>query len=350
MESLSMIKSLQKMTKTLASTNLALVWFYCLIIIIFSIASPIFRSGDNLRNILANYSHIAIVAIGMTFPLLLGGIDLSVGSIMGLVAMVVFDVTLMLQLPGWVAVLAGLLTGVLAGLLNAFLIVRIKLQPFIATLATLIAYRGLTYAISGRQLNPELTVVAIKDPFLRGIDGRVGAIPYVFIYLLIIVILTMILLRVTRFGINFYAVGGNPLAAQLAGINVNKVKTAAYVLSGLLTAVAALVLTARMGSTQEGLGQSLELSAIAAAVIGGVSLNGGVGNSFGAMLGAFLIGTLSTGLILIGVTGYAPQVVIGVILLIAVSYDRFAFVRRKRQWLERQHNNSVTTQTGMAAQ
>jgi ribose/xylose/arabinose/galactoside ABC-type transport system permease subunit len=327
--------------KSLAATNLGLFWFYLLMIIAFSLVSPIFRSGDTLRNILSGYSHIGIVAVGMAFPLLLGGIDLSVGSIMGLVAMVVFDVTLMFHLPGWVAVLAGLLTGVLAGLLNAFLIVRVKIQPFIATLATLVAFRGLTYAISGRQINPELTVVAIKDPFLRGLDGKIGQIPYAFVYLVLIVIVTMIVLRFTRFGIDLYAVGGNTLAAQLAGINVDRVKTVAYVLSGFFTAIAALVLTARMGSTQEGLGQSLELSAIAAAIIGGVSLNGGIGNTFGAALGAFLIGTLSTGLILVGVTGYAPQVVIGVILLIAVSYDRFVAARRRRNWLQQQHKDSL---------
>ena len=117
---------MRSIRKTLTSANLGLVWFYVAVILIFSILSPIFHSSQNLRNILSSYSHIAIVAVGMTFPLLLGGIDLSVGSIMGLVAMVVFDATLLLHLPGWVAILAGLLTGVLAGLFNAFLVVRLK--------------------------------------------------------------------------------------------------------------------------------------------------------------------------------------------------------------------------------
>jgi ribose transport system permease protein len=156
----------------------------------------------------------------------------------------------------------------------------------------------------------------------------------------------MILLRFTRFGTNIYAVGGNLLAARLAGINADRVKTVAYVLSGFCTAIAALVLTSRMQSTQEGLGQGLELSAIAAAVIGGVSLNGGIGNTFGAALGAFLIGTLSTGLILVGVTGYAPMVVIGAVLILAVAYDRFTVARRKRRWLKLQQNDSVVTGSG----
>ncbi len=335
------MRNVGSLRKTLASANLGLFWFFVVVIIVFSLVSPVFRSGPNLRNILSGYSHIGIVAVGMAFPLLLGGIDLSVGSIMGLVAMVVFDATLLLHLPGWVAILAGLLTGILAGLFNAFLIIRVKLQPFIATLATLVAYRGLTYAISGRQINPDLTVVAIKDPLLLGVDGQTGQIPYAFIYLVIIVIVTMTIFRFTRLGIDLYAVGGNPLAARLAGIDVNRVKTLCYVLSGFFTAIAALVLTSRMESTQEGLGGGLELSAIAAGVIGGVSLKGGIGNSFGAALGAFLIGTLSTGLILIGVTGYAPQVVIGVILLIAVGYDRFTVARGNRNWLRRQKHNAA---------
>ena len=220
---MSTLKSIRKST-----ANFGLVWFYFVVIVVFSIVAPIFRTSQNLTNILAAYSHIGIVALGMTFPLLLGGIDLSVGSIMGLVAMVVFDATLLFHLPGWVAILAGLLTGVLAGLFNAFLIVRVKLQPFIATLATLTAYRGLTYAISGRQINPDLTVVAIKDSLLLSIDGKIGQIPFAFIYLILIVIVTMIFLRFTRFGINMYSVGGNLLASRLAGINTDRVKVVGY--------------------------------------------------------------------------------------------------------------------------
>ncbi len=217
----------KSMRKTLTSANFGLISFYLVVIVVFSIVSPIFRTTRNLTDILANYSHIGIVAVGMAFPLLLGGIDLSVGSIMGLVAMAVFDTTLLFHRPGWIAILAGLLTGIFAGLTNAFLIIRLKIQPFIATLATLVAYRGLTYAISGRQINPDLTVVAIKDPLLMAIDGSIGNVPYAFIYLILIVIATMILLRFTRFGIDLYAVDGNPVAARLAGINVNRVKTVA---------------------------------------------------------------------------------------------------------------------------
>jgi ribose/xylose/arabinose/galactoside ABC-type transport system permease subunit len=336
---------LRLIRKRFASTNLGLVWLYLVIILFFWIVSPDFRKPATLGNILSGYSHIAIVAVGMAFPLLLGGIDLSVGSMMGMVAMVIFDALLMFHLPGWVAILIALFAGLVAGLINASLIIRLKIQPFIATLATLVAYRGVTYAISGRQINPELTVVAIKDSLIQSLDGSImfrtadralWQIPYAFLYLVAIIVVSMVMLRMTKIGIDLYATGGNPIAARLAGINVNRTTLVAYAISGLCTAIGALVLTSRMRSTQEGLGQSLELSAIAAAIIGGVSLNGGVGNTFGAALGAFMIGTLSTGLTLVGVTGYAPQVVIGIILLIAVSYDKLLAGRRVRKWLKRQ--------------
>jgi ribose/xylose/arabinose/galactoside ABC-type transport system permease subunit len=344
---------LRAIRKSFGSTNLGLVWLYLVIILFFWIVSPDFRKPGTLGNILSGYSHIAIVAVGMTFPLLLGGIDLSVGSMMGMVAMVIFDAVLLFRLPGWTAILIALLTGALAGLINAWLINRLKIQPFIATLATLVAYRGVTYAISGRQINPELTVVAIKDSMVQALDGSImfrtadralWQIPYAFLYLVVIVVVTMVLLRKTKLGIDFYAVGGNQTAARLAGISISRTTLVGYAMSGLCTAIAALILTSRMRSTQEGLGQSLELSAIAAAIIGGVSLNGGVGSTFGAALGAFMIGTLSTGLTLIGVTGYAPQVVIGIILLIAVGYDRLLAGRRVRKWLRRQYGQQFAHQ------
>jgi ribose/xylose/arabinose/galactoside ABC-type transport system permease subunit len=267
--------------------------------------------------------------------LLLGGIDLSVGAIMGLVGMVMLDIIMLLGVPGWAAVPIGLAVGALAGLINAALIVRLGLQPFIATLATMVAYRGITYTISGRQLVPELSVLAITDPFYTSIDGAIGPLPLAFVYLVMIAALTYLLLRYTRFGMDVYAVGGNETAARLAGINVNRVKVAAYTISGVCTAVATLILTSRLTTSTEDLGFTFEMSAIAAAIIGGVSLRGGVGSTIGPALGAFLIGTIYIGLTLVGVTTYAQPVVVGVVLIGAVGYDRFTASRRVRALLER---------------
>jgi ribose/xylose/arabinose/galactoside ABC-type transport system permease subunit len=283
------------------------------------------------------------MAVGVTFPILTGGIDLSVGAIMGMVGMVVFDILLLFNLPGWVAVVAGLLVGAGAGWINGILITRFRIQPFIATLATMVAYRGLTYGISGRQINQSLTVVAIKDPFFLSIDSKLGQIPVAFIYLLLLVVVTMVLLKYTRFGINLYSLGGNEMAARLAGINVDRLKMLSYVISGLCTAIATLILTSRMGTSQESLGLTFELSAIAAAIVGGVSLNGGKGNTFSPAVGAFMIGTIFTGLTIMGVTAYAQPVIIGIVLLIAVGYDRFAEIRRTRQVHQRRHAAAVNT-------
>jgi ribose/xylose/arabinose/galactoside ABC-type transport system permease subunit len=330
---------LKKILGRLNTANLGLVLIFGSIILIFALISPVFRTAQNLRNILSGFSHIAIMSVGMAFPLITGGIDLSVGAIMGLVGMIVFDLLLIFHVPGWVAILGGLVAGALLGYINALLINRVKLQPFIATLATMVAYRGLTYGISGRQLNQNLTVVAIKDPVYKALDGRLGQtqIPLAFIYLLILVAITYILLKRTRFGINLYAVGGNETAARLAGLDTARIKTVAYVLSGLCSAIAALIHTTRMGTSQESHGLSVELSAIAAAIIGGVSLNGGKGNTVGPALGAFLIGTLFIGLTILGVTTYAQPIVIGGVLLLAVAYDRLEEIWRHRKWLRRQY-------------
>ena len=169
-----------------------------------------------------------------------------------------------------------------------------------------------------------------------------------FIYLLIIVAVTMILLKYTKFGINLYSLGGNETAARLAGINVNRLKLISYVMSGLCTAIATLILTSRMGTSQESLGLTYELSAIAAAIVGGVSLNGGRGNTFSPAIGAFMIGTIFTGLTILGVTAYAQPVIIGIVLLIAIGYDRVVEVRQARLWHQSQYIN--TLQSGASKQ
>jgi ribose/xylose/arabinose/galactoside ABC-type transport system permease subunit len=319
------------MHKKFYGANAGLLTILIITVILFSLLSPNFRTANNLRSILSSYSHIAIMAVGVTFPILLGGIDLSVGAIMGLVGMVMFNVLIVSDLPGPTSIVLGLAVGALAGLVNALLIVRLKLQPFIATLATMVGYRGIIYAISGRQLFPETTVQAITDPIYIGIDSKFGIVPYAFIYLVIIVVVMQVMLQYTKWGMNLYAAGGNPTAAQLSGINLNRLRMFAYTFSGVCSAIAALILTARMRSTQESLGLTFELSAIAAAIIGGISLRGGRGNVIGPAIGAFLTGTLYTGLTMVGVTTYAQPVVIGAVLVFAATYDRFLETRRQKQ-------------------
>jgi ribose/xylose/arabinose/galactoside ABC-type transport system permease subunit len=320
------------------SSTAGLATLYALVLIVFSVLSPTFRTMDNLENLLIGFSYIGILAIGMSLPLIMAGIDLSVGSIVGFVGMTVFDLSILVGLPGIVVLVVALVLGAALGALNGFLIARFRLSPFIVTLAAMAVWRGATYAISGRQLNPELTVRPITDPFLIGIDASYrsvygsayGALPATFIYLIATGVCTWWLLARTKLGRDLYSVGGNERAAFLAGINVFRAKIVAYTLSGLSGAVVALILTSRLTTSPEDLGSGIELSAIAAAVVGGVSLSGGVGGTLGPVIGAFLIGTVYIGMQLQNVTTYAQPVVAGIILIGAVAYDRYRQSREKR--------------------
>lgn len=323
--------------RTVRWSSLSLAFFYIAVVGTFSALSPPFRTTGNLVQILNEYSYVGILAVGMAFPILLAGIDLSVGAIVGVVGMTAFDLLLLVgDLPAGIVIAVCLAAGVVAGLVNGALIVFLGLNPFIATLATMVAYRGINWAISGRQIKEELATTAIGNTTILRVDGSfervpwIGTIPYVFLYLVGIAAVSSFVLRRTKLGRDIYAVGGNERAARLAGINVTRAKLVAYGVSGFCAAIVALVLTARFQTSPEDLGTGFELSAIAAAVIGGVSLAGGVGGAFGPALGAFLIGTLYIGLTLMNVTTYAQGIVAGGVLILAVGYDRATKVRAAR--------------------
>lgn len=308
--------------------NRELVLFFLVTVAAFSLVSATFRTAGNLENILIGFSHMGILAIGQAFPILLGGIDLSVGAILALSGMIAFDCFLIYDLPGQLVIPIMLAAATAAGAVNGLLIVKARLQPFIATLATMAAYRGLTYAISGRQIFPELATQAIRDRFLLGFDDYIGHLPYAFFLLIAVALAAQFVLSATKFGRDLYTVGGNIEAARLSGINVERAIVASYAISGFCAGLAALVLISRMTTSQENLGMGIELSAIAAAIIGGVSLQGGIGNVIGPVIGAFLMGVILIGLNLVGITTYAQPVLTGMILLGAVYYDRLLVRRR----------------------
>lgn len=326
----------------LRPTTVALALLFLAILAFFWVFAPRFGTAANIENLMAGFSFVAILAMGQAFPILLRGIDLSIGAVVALVGMVVFDLTLIFHVPGYVILPVALLVGTLAGALNGALIVYLRLQPFIATLATLAAYRGVVYSISGRQLVPGLSTTPISDPWIRGIEnyydlgGWTGLsrlvpmpwFPLSFFLMLAVFLVLQIVLMKTRFGRSVYTVGGNAEAARLAGINVGGVTIAAYAIAGFCAAIAALILVARFTTSTEALGLGMELTAIAAAVIGGVSLAGGIGSMFGPALGAFLLGVVLLGLTLLGVQQFVQQIITGLILLAAVGYDRLLVVRR----------------------
>jgi ribose/xylose/arabinose/galactoside ABC-type transport system permease subunit len=329
----------------LRSATLTLIILFATILGFFWIFAPRFGTAANIENLMAGFSFVAILAMGQAFPILLRGIDLSIGAIVALVGMVVFDLTLMFHLPGYIILPVAVGVGILAGAINGVLVVYLRLQPFIATLATLAAYRGVVYSISGRQLVPGLSTTPITDPWVRGIEnyydlgGWTGLsklipmpwFPLSFFLMLAVFTVLQVVLLCTRFGRDVYTVGGNSEAARLAGINVGGVTIAAYAISGFCAAIAALIMVARFTTSTEALGMGMELTAIAAAVIGGVSLAGGTGSMFGPALGAFLLGVILLGLTLMGVQQFVQQIITGLILLAAVGYDRALVLRRDRR-------------------
>ncbi|ARF18087.1 ribose ABC transporter permease [Sporosarcina ureae] len=289
-----------------------------LIVVIISIMSPSFLTLNNLFNVLRQVSINALIAFGMTFVILTGGIDLSVGSILALTG----AVTAGMMSGGMdpiLAMLLGVLLGVLLGAINGLIIAKGKVAPFIATLATMTIFRGLTLVYTeGRPIS------GLGDSFTFQMLGKgyVFGIPFPVITMAISFAVLYFILKKTTFGRRVYAIGGNEEASRLSGINVDRVKIYVYSLAGGLTAIASLILTSRLNSAQPTAGNMFELDAIAAVVLGGTSLTGGRGWIVGTLIGALIIGVLNNGLNLIGVSSFFQQVVKGAVILIAVLLDR----------------------------
>lgn len=289
-----------------------------LIVIVITILNPSFMTTDNVLNILRQVSISALIAFGMTFVILTGGIDLSVGSTLALTGAVAATM-LASGIDPVLTILAALLLGAVLGAVNGIIIAKGKVAPFIATLATMTIYRGLTLVYTdGRpvsELGNEITFQMLGKGYFFGIPVPVCTMILAFIVLYVI-------MHKTTFGRRVYAVGGNEAASKLSGINVDRVKIAVYSLTGMLAALSALILTSRLNSAQPTAGTSYELDAIAAVVLGGTSLTGGKGWIFGTLVGALIIGVLNNGLNLIGVSSFFQQVVKGIVILIAVLIDR----------------------------
>jgi ribose transport system permease protein len=288
------------------------------IILVLSILSPSFLSLSNLLNVLRQVSINALIAFGMTFVILTGGIDLSVGSILALSSAIVAQLLAsgMSFIP---ALFIGLLVGALLGLFNGLVITQGNVAPFIVTLATMTVYRGLTLVYTdGRPI----TNMGDDLAFQMFGRGYFFGIPVPVITMLITFILLYFLLKKTTLGRKTYAIGGNEEAAILAGIHVSRVKWFVYTLAGLLSALAGVILTSRLHSAEPTAGTSYELDAIAAVVLGGTSLSGGKGSIVGTLIGALIIGTLNNGLNLLGVSSFYQLVVKGLVILIAILLDR----------------------------
>jgi len=294
--------------------------------VLFALLSPYFFTPDNLLNVSLQASITAIIAAGMTFVILTGGIDLSVGSLVafaGIVSTTVLKTGLPPAAGFAAAILAGVAVGSLSGAFAGFCITRFNIAPFIVTLATMTIWRGAAFVwTDGRP------VWELPAGFAFLGTGRLLAVPVPTIIMVLTFIGSHIILTRTRFGRYVYAVGGNIEAARLAGIRTWRVLVNVYILSGTLAALSGILLASRMNSGQPNAGVAYELDVIAAVVVGGTSLSGGAGSIVGTFIGAMLIAVLRNGLNLLNVNSYIQQVIVGVVILLAVMLDQ---VRRRRK-------------------
>ncbi|WP_199249615.1 ABC transporter permease [Grimontia hollisae] len=288
-----------------------------LLIIVFSFSSEYFFSLRNGLNILDQITVLGILALGMTAVIIIGGIDLSVGSVLAFSMMVMGWLERQMGLPLELSILLGILCGGFCGLVSGLLISKARLPAFIATLAMMSIARGMANILTdGRQ------VVGFPEWFTNFSTERYfGVLTITMGIFIIMTIVAAIYLKYRANGRNLYAIGGNAEVARLSGINVNRQTVTVYVVSGLLAGIAAMTLAARLDSSQPSAGIAYELDTIAAVVIGGASLQGGKGAILGTVIGVLIIGVLRNGLNLMGVSPFFQQVVIGVVIAIAVAFD-----------------------------
>ena len=290
---------------------------------ILSFLSPYFLKPDNLFNILKSMSYIGIASVGMTMLIISGGLDLSVGSMIGLGGMVMAFLTEVLGINLFIAVFAGLSTGIVVGSFMATLVNKLRINSFIVTLAMLSIVRGFTFLIS-RGSN---IFIRAKSILFLG-KGYIGRIPFSVILMVIIVIAGSLFLKFTVLGRQIYAVGGNERAARLAGIQVHKVRMITFIICSTLAAFAGIVLAGLSGSGEMTAGMGKELDIIAAVIIGGTSLFGGKGTIIGSLIGAAIMAVLRNGFILVGLSYEVQIISIGVVIILAVVLDSMRTKRR----------------------
>ncbi len=290
----------------------------CVFLSVFPKTSGSFFTRQNIFNVLRQISTNLFLACGMTMVIILGGIDLSVGSIIALSGCISAGCVARYNLPLPIALLMGLLVGLLVGMFNGAVISKTTIPAFIVTLATMNIAKGLAYVYTG---GSPVRVVTKEWQFLGA--GYVGIFPTPVVILVIVLIITAIIMNKTKMGRHMYAVGGNQQAAEFSGIKVEKVKFFVHAFSGLMAGLAGIVLASRMYSGQPTAGDGAEMDAIAAVVVGGTSMAGGSGKIGGTIIGGLIIGVLNNGLNLLNVNSFWQYVVKGVVILLAGFLDYF---------------------------
>ena len=285
-------------------------------IIFFSLASQYFLSATNFVNILRQVSIVGIMAVGMTFVILTGGVDLSVGGVTACVGVICAK----LMVSGWnplLAVLVSLGFTALVGCVNAFFSHEFRLNPMIVTLATLQILKGISYIVTGA-----IPAYGFTEEFKKIGQGHIGQIPIPIIIMVILYLAAYVVLKYTKFGQSIYGIGGNEEAVRLTGIDIRKSKYGAYILCSVVSGIAGIVLLSRANTAQPSAGFGYEMDVIAGAVLGGISMSGGEGKITGVFAGVLVMAILSNGMLMMDVSEYWQWVTKGIVMLAAITYDR----------------------------
>lgn len=293
------------------------------LIVLFAFSSPYFLTVRNIVNIVTQNTYFIIAAIGLSFVMIGGGIDLSVGYQMSLVGVVTAMLMVQYNLPVWLCILIGLALGTALGTLNGLIIANIKVFPLIVTLATSTVFQGLSYLVSQAK-----TYRSYPDSFLWITHVKVLGMPFDVFLTIIIVLLASFIYSKTKFGWNVMAIGGNEEASRLAGIKTKSLRVAVYAICGFFVAIATMVMIAKANTTSSSFGPGTEFTCLTAAIIGGISFMGGEGNMFGLVTGVFMLAVLGNGMQLAGWGTYAQYIVKGMILLGAVTFDEYQKMSR----------------------
>ncbi|WP_249282514.1 ABC transporter permease [Ligaoa zhengdingensis] len=295
-----------------------------------SFASPYFFTLENLMNILLQVSIGTVIAVGMTFVIITGGIDLSVGSMVAfscvLIAMTLHIEAVPVPARIALALLVGVASGFAMGAINGLVVVKGHVPAFIVTLGMMSVARGLALFITNGQ-----TIYMLPPEYQTVTAAKLGVLPIQVIYALVVVMIASFILGRTKFGRYLYAIGGNKEAVRLSGINTGLVEFFAYAISGVTCGIGAILLVGRLNAGQPIAGDGYDMDAIAAAIIGGTSLSGGVGKISGTLMGAILMGMLKNGLNLLDVSQYLQKIIIGVVIVAAVLFDQFRKGEHRRK-------------------
>ena len=299
--------------------ELSILIAFALIVLGLSFASEHFFTLSNMINILLQSSHIMLMAIGLTFVIISGNVDLAIGSMQALSAAVISVTLVNMNFPFVLSIFLALLSGLICGVINGIFVARFRFPPFIATLGMQGVARGIGLIITGG-----IAIIGFPSQFAFIGRGRIGFAPFPVILFIVIMVIAHIVLRHTKFGVNVYAVGSNEQAARLSGVNVQNIKIAVFAMSGVLSAMAGIVMTSRLNAGLATIGEFDVLDTVAAVVIGGTSMRGGVGSIRGTFIGVIMISVIRNGLNLLGIDAYVQQVAIGLLILVAILIDQFS--------------------------